>query len=542
MLRVVSSSLLVCYAAAGFAGSQQIVLLNDPQVQDSASQAVQTRAIAATASDGRTGDRSDSRCVWTVDSLRSGTYDLEYFVNKPEAIGVVDYAIESETGLSTRTATLTGVGGWQPLGRYSFANAGRIMQVDRSSDASGTAASAVRLTLVAAAAASLVDSVPPSVGICTDDWGDEALTSYANAMQPVCPEVTYADMPFFSYTMPIYQLSSTNKCENFVHMPMQAVSDPTGVDNDPTCLFIFLSDAEVLRRFRAALDQAGTYPIGMNNHRGSQFTQYVHGMDIVLQEMKDRGLYVFYDSRTIGTSIAYDEARKMGMLSTKNDLFVDGDTVQQTYDSFMQVAQRSLTAPNVAQCCIGHERPYSVPAFMQIMPVLKTMGIEVRRVSRMSSYVVEQHMQPPGATFTITGDSSITSTDMISEDCFDGNAALLKSTTSGTARFTPNLPMAGNYRVYVGFPVFSNPCDQVKVTVTAASNSQPFILNQQVEQNRWHYIGTYPFNAGTGGSVMLDNSLCSNTTHVIAADAVKFQYDGPQTLAAAQDWALYGTE
>ncbi len=97
----------------------------------------------------------------------------------------------------------------------------------------------------------------------------------------------------------------------------------------------------------------------------------------------------------------------------------------------------------------------------------------------------------------------------------DGNAA--KGTKNVV--YAPNLSSAGTYDVYMLFPAGSNRADNVPVTVTHAGGTSTVVVNQKINNGTWVILGTYSFNAGTSGTVMISNT--GTTGHVIA-DVVKF--------------------
>lgn len=89
-----------------------------------------------------------------------------------------------------------------------------------------------------------------------------------------------------------------------------------------------------------------------------------------------------------------------------------------------------------------------------------------------------------------------------------------------TARFTPNLPSAGTYKVYA---MWSGPgtgrATNVPFTITHASGSSVVVKNQNTGCGQWNLLGTYAFNAGTGGNVLITTT---GTDGYVVADAVRF--------------------
>ena len=62
--------------------------------------------------------------------------------------------------------------------------------------------------------------------------------------------------------------------------------------------------------------------VGGNNHMGSRYTEEAGPMRVVLDELKQHNRF-FVDSRTISSSVAFAEARKMGLQTATRDIFLD---------------------------------------------------------------------------------------------------------------------------------------------------------------------------------------------------------------------------
>jgi len=100
-----------------------------------------------------------------------------------------------------------------------------------------------------------------------------------------------------------------------------------------------------------------------------------------------------------------------------------------------------------------------------------------------------------------------------------------KSGSKADCTWTPNLPVAGIYDVYVWYRAASNQTTAARFTITHANGTTGTIyVNQQQNGSQWYKIaGGLQFNAGTSGYVRLINrtSETSKTKYVVA-DAVKF--------------------
>ena len=70
----------------------------------------------------------------------------------------------------------------------------------------------------------------------------------------------------------------------------------TDVDPGPNALLRGLSEDEIRERIAWSLSQFEGY-VGINNHMGSAFSTWDEGMAVVLQELRDRGLFFLDSSR-----------------------------------------------------------------------------------------------------------------------------------------------------------------------------------------------------------------------------------------------------
>lgn len=102
-----------------------------------------------------------------------------------------------------------------------------------------------------------------------------------------------------------------------VHLPMAGVRGPyepgtIGSDDD---------DAAIARRVGEAIS-AVPGATGLNNHQGSLATADRRVVRAVLSVVRDRGLF-FLDSRTSASSVAAEEARRLGLATIPRDVFLD---------------------------------------------------------------------------------------------------------------------------------------------------------------------------------------------------------------------------
>lgn len=209
----------------------------------------------------------------------------------------------------------------------------------------------------------------PRIAIIIDDVGVDKKRS-REIIEIVGP-FTMAFLPYAKNIDDLLQRSKNNGHEIMIHMPMQAL------DSDQNLGSIALKTGMSETQINAELDKAFVAfdgYVGMNNHMGSQLTQDVEAMSIVMQRLKKEGLY-FIDSMTIGNSKAWDIARTYGVPTAKRDVFLDHvnalDAVKAALRDLEEIANRKGYA-----IAIGHPREATIEALSAWVPDAKARGFK----------------------------------------------------------------------------------------------------------------------------------------------------------------------
>ncbi|WP_343688661.1 cellulase family glycosylhydrolase [Chitinophaga sp.] len=98
----------------------------------------------------------------------------------------------------------------------------------------------------------------------------------------------------------------------------------------------------------------------------------------------------------------------------------------------------------------------------------------------------------------------------------DGNTG---ATGGKSMRYTPDLPVAGAYDVFMRWASGTNRASNTPVDVNYDGGTDSYRINQQIDNGVWKYLGTYNFAAGTTGNVVIRNDSANG---YVIADAVKF--------------------
>ncbi|MBK8807912.1 MAG: gliding motility-associated C-terminal domain-containing protein [Bacteroidales bacterium] len=102
------------------------------------------------------------------------------------------------------------------------------------------------------------------------------------------------------------------------------------------------------------------------------------------------------------------------------------------------------------------------------------------------------------------------------------------NSTTNSVVFTPEIPRAGLYKVWISYFTSWDTRADVPVTVTHRDGINNMFVNMQVrpEDGIWHELGDFNFNLGTSGSVRIATNASGGSLSV--ADAVKFELLGMQ--------------
>ncbi|MCC6160551.1 MAG: divergent polysaccharide deacetylase family protein [Deltaproteobacteria bacterium] len=160
--------------------------------------------------------------------------------------------------------------------------------------------------------------------------------------------------------------------EVMLHIPMEP-KDPRVLPGQGG-LFVRMADDEIRQVAAANLDDIPGIS-GVNNHMGSRFTSDESKMGIVLELVKSRNLY-FVDSRTAGSSRAYEVAKRMGLRTGARNVFLDHDpdlqAVHQQLDVLLDFAKKHERA-----IAIGHPNDNTYKALAERLPEFLRAGIEI---------------------------------------------------------------------------------------------------------------------------------------------------------------------
>ena len=112
----------------------------------------------------------------------------------------------------------------------------------------------------------------------------------------------------------------------------------------------------------------------------------------------------------------------------------------------------------------------------------------------------------------------------------DGNAG--KGAKS--VLFRPNVPVDGNYRIYLRWTADANRASSVPIDINARNGTYTLYVDQRWNLGAWYLLGTYSFAAGTNGTIVIRTT---GTTGYVIADAVAVAADfSPDPRFSGEPW------
>lgn len=208
----------------------------------------------------------------------------------------------------------------------------------------------------------------PMIAVVIDDLGVDRKRSERVTILPA--PLTLAWMTYAENLRPITQAARQRGHELMVHVPMQPQSE--SYDPGPDVLEVGLPTEELRRRLRWGLSRFDGF-VGINNHMGSRFTADRAGMNVVMDEIRARGL-LFLDSVTTQKSVAPDLARQYGVPFAARHVFLDNEMTVSAVRG--QLAKTEAYARKYgAAIAIGHPHDSTIEALAGWLPGLEAKGL-----------------------------------------------------------------------------------------------------------------------------------------------------------------------
>lgn len=161
--------------------------------------------------------------------------------------------------------------------------------------------------------------------------------------------------------------------------------------------------------------------------------------------------------------------------------------------------------------------------------ILTSFLLSAARLQAFEPDVIVDNADPSGVAITGAWTTGTATANKYGPSLLnDGNSGTNKS-----VRFTPTLQSAGYYQVYGWWGSNAAFSSSVPVDIVSTSGTSTINVNQQAGGGQWNLLGTFKFNAGTGGSVTVrDNGAATGN---VIADAVRFSKLSPNVISDSTD-------
>jgi polysaccharide deacetylase 2 family uncharacterized protein YibQ len=214
----------------------------------------------------------------------------------------------------------------------------------------------------------------PKVAIIIDDMGSN--DNFVSDLLALKYPITLSVLPHQPRSAETAERAYKKGREVMLHLPMEPIDYPT-YNPGPGALFTFMTDDEFFAALTGDL-AAVPYISGVNNHMGSLLTQDRARMEIVLKEIKRRGLF-FVDSKTGPRSIAYETAVNLGVPTAARDVFLDNESdVGKIKACIAELIGKAKKNGRALGIC--HPRPETIKALKEMERELSGSEVEMVKV------------------------------------------------------------------------------------------------------------------------------------------------------------------
>jgi hypothetical protein len=206
----------------------------------------------------------------------------------------------------------------------------------------------------------------PKVAIIVDDIGMSKEPVDKLIQLPV--PVTLAILPNLPYSEYAAEAAGKRGWDVMLHLPMEPMesSGYMGPDAGEDALLVGLPKEAVLAKLNKNISSVPNI-IGVNNHMGSKFMENQELVEVVLEEIKRRGLF-FVDSLTSAGSVGYKTALDLGVKTGKRDVFLDNSSKDPAYVKSQIEKLVEIAGKNGYAVGICHPYPSTVEALKEMMP------------------------------------------------------------------------------------------------------------------------------------------------------------------------------
>jgi hypothetical protein len=212
--------------------------------------------------------------------------------------------------------------------------------------------------------------------IIIDDMGN-SLDALQDVFDLDIP-VTVSILPRSPHALETAQAAHDRRLEVLLHLPCESLNHQEVQPPLSPVIRTDMGPGEIRALAAEALDSV-PFVTGVNNHMGSKLTKDRAAMTPILDVLKARKLF-FIDSMTGGRSVAYDQARRMGVPAAYRHVFLDSE-VGADYSRDRLVELFELAQKNGKAVAIGHPFPETFRALRHCRALADKYGVRLVAVS-----------------------------------------------------------------------------------------------------------------------------------------------------------------
>jgi polysaccharide deacetylase 2 family uncharacterized protein YibQ len=234
-----------------------------------------------------------------------------------------------------------------------------------------------RLTFLYSKPSTLEMRLRPRVAIVIDDLGGE--TSVSQELLRWDLPITFSILPFLPHTKTLASEAQRKGKEIILHLPMEPHEYPSIKPGEGALLQKM--DEEELRRQLARAIEAIPHIKGVSNHMGSRLMEDPEKMNIILSELKRRGLF-FLDSRTTPQTMGLQTAQSLGLKAAERSIFLDHSRNEEDVKRQLEKLSRLALSKGKA-IGIGHPHSSTIKSLKEMIPKMQEKGIEIVPLSEL---------------------------------------------------------------------------------------------------------------------------------------------------------------
>ncbi|MBF0512425.1 MAG: divergent polysaccharide deacetylase family protein [Candidatus Omnitrophica bacterium] len=209
------------------------------------------------------------------------------------------------------------------------------------------------------------------IAFILDDWGQS--TSNCKYLDEIHAPLAIAILPGLRHTRDVAACAHHYHKLAMLHLPLEAQNNHDFYPQD-YIIKTNMNAAEVSQIVEQDIDQMPLIE-GVNNHMGSKATADRPLMKIILNKLKEKGLF-FVDSVTARRTVCASLAHEMGLSFSKRDVFLDNiNTREAITRQMVQLAQKARRRGYAV--AIGHDRRLTMQVLKEEIPLLEKDGFQI---------------------------------------------------------------------------------------------------------------------------------------------------------------------